>query len=290
MNTHHLKAAITNPNKPKQHIKVPPGILAVANKQRYTLEPSIPYQAIILAGGKGSRLQPLTQHLPKPLMPIEGKPILEWLLIQLQQQGFSQVTLALGHEAHKIQSYFGDGNALGLHIEYCKEAEPLGTAGPLRLVPELPENFLVLNADILTTLDFNTLLTEHIENQRMATVAVHRHTVKNDYGVVQFSSTTGEITQFEEKPTTTQFINMGIYAFNRTALAALPHQLNCGIDGLLKNLQQQQHAIHAFTFDGYWLDIGRPSAYQQAMTDAPKVLPLITAPTNYKKAMNVPLR
>jgi NDP-sugar pyrophosphorylase family protein len=290
LSTHNPNHPITQPHKPKYQGKIPPGILAVANKQRYTIEPSIAYQAIILAGGKGSRLQPFTQHLPKPLMPIEGKPILEWLLLQLQQQGFSQVTLALGHEAHKIKSYFGDGQALGLHINYCLEEQPLGTAGPLRLVPELPENFLVLNADILTTLDFNTLLTEHIKNQRMATVAVHRHTVKNDYGVVQFSPTTGEIIQFEEKPSTTQFINMGIYAFNRAALAALPHQLNCGIDGLLKNLQQQREAIHAFTFDGYWLDIGRPSAYHQAMADAPKVLPLITAPSTYRKAMNVQLR
>ena len=235
---------------------------------------SEPFQAIILAGGKGSRLQPLTQHCPKPLMPIEGKPILEWLLLQLKDQGFLTVTLALGHQAQQIQDYFGSGERLGMTIAYCFETEPLGTAGPLRLVEKLPENFLVLNADILTTLNFKALMVEHMVNGQVATVAVHRHLVKSEFGVVHFSENDNEIIQFEEKPTHTQFVNMGVYAFNKQVLSALPNRKCCGIDDLLKGLQAQAIAIHAFPFEGYWLDIGRPTAYQQAQIDAPTILPV----------------
>ena len=233
-----------------------------------------PLQAVILAGGKGSRLQPLTEHCPKSLMPLEGKPILEWLLLQLKQQGFLTVTLALGHQAEQIQAYFGSGEALGMRIRYCFETEPLGTAGPLRLVDNLPENFLVLNADILTTLNFKALMLEHIINSRVATVAVHRHVVTSEFGVVHFSEADNEIVQFEEKPTYTQFVNMGVYAFNKQVLTALPNKACCGIDDLLKGLQAQASAIHAFPFKGYWLDIGRPTAYQQAQIDAPRILSL----------------
>jgi NDP-sugar pyrophosphorylase family protein len=231
-----------------------------------------PIQAIILAGGKGSRLQPLTQHCPKPLMPIEGRPILEWLLLQLKAQGLSNVTLALGHQAQQIQQYFGGGERWNMRIDYCFETEPLGTAGPLRLIDRLPDNFLVLNADILTTLNFKSLLAEHVANRRMATVAVHRYVVKSEFGVVHFCEQSNEITQFEEKPSYTQFVNMGVYAFNKAVLSALPNQKSCGIDALLNGLQAQQQPIHAFPFEGYWLDIGRPTAYQQAQIDAPSVL------------------
>jgi NDP-sugar pyrophosphorylase family protein len=262
---------LTNPIRTT---RPPTATTTVTSSNSPSLVPQQPLQAVILAGGKGSRLQPLTQYLPKPLMPIEGKPILEWLLLQLKQQGFSTVTLALGHEAQKIQDYFGTGARLGMTIRYCLETEPLGTAGPLRLVEALPENFLVLNADIFTTLNFKALLIDHIINGQSATVAVHRHVVKSEFGVVHFTPNSNEITQFEEKPTHTQFVNMGIYAFNKSVLSALPEKNCCGIDDLLKGLQAQQKPIHAFPFEGYWLDIGRPTAYQQAQIDAAVVLPL----------------
>ena len=141
-------------------------------------------QAVILAGGQGTRLRPYTAVLPKPLMPIGDMPILEIVLRQLQRAGFRDVTLAVSYLAEMMQAYCGDGSRFGLRIRYSRETASLSTAGPLKLIPGLDDTFLVMNGDLLTTLDYAALIRFHREHGAMATIATHRRTVLIDYGVV----------------------------------------------------------------------------------------------------------
>ncbi len=220
--------------------------------------------AVILAGGKGVRLRPYTTTLPKPLVPIGDQySILEIVLHQLARHGFRTATIAIGHLGHLIRSYVGDGGRWGLKIDYAVEHSPLGTIGPLlTLRDNLPEDFLVMNGDILTDLDFADLLAAHRLGGAGLTVATYRRQVNIDFGVLKTQD--GEVVEFAEKPTLDYRVSMGIYGVSKRALGRYEPGLPLGFDELV--LDELAYGCHPreYPFEGYWLDIGRPDDYDRA--------------------------
>lgn len=228
-------------------------------------------RAIILAGGQGTRLKPYTTLFPKALVPLEEVPVLEVVIRQLKRHGFTELTLAVGHLSHLIEAYFGDGSRWGIHITYAREEKPLGTAGPLKVLDDLPDNFLVMNADIVSDINYRELFDFHTRHQRengtLATVAVHRRTSKIDFGVLEFDSETHRIQNFVEKPILEHSVSMGIYVFNRGVRDFIPQNAFFGFDQLMKALIRENQRVQAFPFNGYWLDIGRVDDYETAVAD-----------------------
>ena len=221
-------------------------------------------RAIILAGGQGARLRPYTTLIPKPLVPLGGKyAILEVVLHQLKAAGFTHVTVAVNHLAHLITAYFGDGSLFGLKIDYSFEKTPLSTIGPLTLIPDLPENFLVMNGDVLCDLDYGRFYLDHCESGAASSVSVFRRDVKIDFGVLQFDENF-QLKKFIEKPTYSFDVSMGIYCLNRSVINALPKGKPYGFDNLMLDSIEKNANIRISPFDGYWLDIGRPDDYEYA--------------------------
>lgn len=219
-------------------------------------------QAVILAGGKGSRLKPFTNTIPKPLVPVGDKAILEIVLLQLKRAGVTRVVLAVNHLSHLIRAFFGNGEQLGLEISYSEETEPLGTAGPLRLIEDLDENFLVMNGDLLTTMDFSDLYQTHVSENRIATIGTYRKELKIDLGVLK--SEGGVLTDYIEKPTEYFDVSMGIYAFNRSVIERIPEAGKFDLPDLVMNIKSGGEDVHCYSGDYYWLDIGRVEDYEEA--------------------------
>jgi NDP-sugar pyrophosphorylase family protein len=220
--------------------------------------------AVILAGGKGTRLRPYTSRLPKPLVPIGDEfSILEIVLSQLSQQGFDKVTLAIGHLGHLIRSFVGDGSRWNMHITYASEDTPRGTIGPvLGILDHLPEHFLVMNGDILTDLDYADVLAHHADGGAPLTVATCTREVRIDFGVL---TTAGDrVVRFVEKPTVDYRVSMGVYGLSRTTLETYPPHMPFGFDDLVLDLLARGIHPAQYPFDGYWLDIGRPDDYDRA--------------------------
>lgn len=220
--------------------------------------------AVILAGGKGVRLLPYTTTLPKPLVPIGDRyAILEIVLHQLARRGFRTATLAVGHLGHLIRAFVGDGDRWGLRVDYTTEESPLGTIGPLLTMRDrLPDEFLVMNGDILTDLDYVRLLGEHTASGAALTVATYPRLVDIDFGVL--TSENGHITEFREKPTLDYRVSMGVYAVSREVLARYEPGLPLGFDELILDQLADGRPPREYRFDGYWLDIGRPDDYDKA--------------------------
>lgn len=230
--------------------------------------------AVILAGGKGVRLRPYTSTLPKPLVPIGDQySILEIVLLQLSRQGFTSITLAIGHLGHLIRAYVGDGSRWGLRIDYATEESPLGTIGPLLSLDELPQDFLVMNGDILTDLCFGELLATHRAAGARLSVATYRREVKIDFGVLTTSE--GKIVEFAEKPVLDYRVSMGVYALNRAVLAKYTPGLPLGFDELVLDLLADGAWPLDYAFDGYWLDIGRPDDYDRANAEFDALRPVL---------------
>jgi NDP-sugar pyrophosphorylase family protein len=224
-------------------------------------------RAIILAGGQGTRLRPYTTLIPKPLVPLGGRyAILEVVLHQLEAAGFTHVTLAVNHLANLISAYFGDGSRFGLKIDYSLEEKPLSTIGPLTLIPNLPENFLVMNGDILCDLDYARFYSDHCESGAATSVSVFQRDVKIDFGVLQFDQNLC-LQKFIEKPTYSFAVSMGIYCLNRSVVEVLPKGEPYGFDNLMIDGIENNVDIRISPFDGYWLDIGRPEDYEYADTN-----------------------
>ncbi|MBD3299097.1 MAG: NTP transferase domain-containing protein [candidate division Zixibacteria bacterium] len=222
--------------------------------------------AVILAGGQGTRLRPYTVTLPKPLVPVGDRPIIEILLGQLVRDGFSRVIIAVGHMAGLIEAYCGDGSRWGLAIEYARETEPLGTAGPLATIAnQLPDSFLVLNGDVLCDLDFSAFLSEHEQHpdSPILTVSTHRRILCSDYGVLETDSR-GRVTAYHEKPTYDLDVSEGVYAFCRAAAEWIPPGEKIDFPDLVSTLLIHQQTIIAREHRGIWLDIGRPDDYERA--------------------------
>ena len=223
-------------------------------------------KAVILAGGKGARLAPYTKIIPKPLMPIGDMPILEVLLRQLKAAGIEDVILTVGHLAGLLRAFFNDGHELGLNIMYSYEKEPLGTAGPLGVINNLDETFLVMNGDVLTSLDLLDLIDFHKKNRSVATIAMHRRTVPIDLGVIQYDGE-NRIMGYLEKPTMEYMVSMGIYVFEPSILAYIRPKEYLDFPDLVHKLLGHREKVVGFPFNGYWQDLGRPDDYEQASQD-----------------------
>src|ERR1039457_362444 len=205
--------------------------------------------AIILAGGKGVRLRPYTTRLPKPLVPIgEEYSILEIVLSHLAHCGFKRVTLAIGHLGGLIRSYIGDGERWGLEIDYTmKEDVPLGTIGPiLRVLDRLPEQFLVMNGDVLTDLDYSDLMRQHRQSDAPLTVATYQRQARIDYGVL--TTRDGAVVEFTEKPTINYRVSMGVYACSKQTLAGYAPGLPFGFDELMLDMLAHGNKPHEYAF------------------------------------------
>jgi NDP-sugar pyrophosphorylase family protein len=223
-------------------------------------------KAVVLAGGKGARLAPYTRILPKPLMPIGDMPILEVLLRQMKRAGIEEVVLTVGHLAHLLQTFFMDGKQWGIHISYSYEENPLGTVGPLALIPGLDSTFVVTNGDVLTTLDLRDLLAFHRSQGGLATIAVHRRQVKIDLGVVQWNGN-NTLSGYIEKPTYDYTVSMGMYVFEPRVLEYIPRNQYLDFPDLVLRLIAAGERVSGYAFDGYWMDLGRPDDYAQAAED-----------------------
>lgn len=223
-------------------------------------------RAVILAGGKGTRLRPYTVVLPKPLMPIGNYPILEVLVRQLSYYGFDHLTLAVNHQADIIQAYFGDGEKWNVTIDYSLETIPLSTMGPLKLIQDLPSDFLVVNGDVLTDMDFSEFFQSHVREQNIFTVACHRRELHSDFGVMEFDPF-GRLLDFREKPVFKLDVSMGVYAANRKVLNRIPPRKAYGFDTLMRDLIKARNPARIKRYDGYWLDIGRPEDYVRAIDE-----------------------
>ena len=223
-------------------------------------------RAILLAGGKGTRLRPYTVVLPKPLMPIGDYPILEVVVRQLARSGFGRITMAVNHQAELIKAFFGDGAKWGVSIDYSLEDMPLGTMGPLRLIADLPEHFLVMNGDILTDLDFASFYQEHVTHDRLFTISSHRRQQAIDYGVLE-KDKAGHLKGFREKPRSDFEVSMGVYMVSSKVLEFIPRHRPYGFDQLMLDLMGAARKVNVASFDGYWLDIGRPDDYMQAIEE-----------------------
>ena len=222
--------------------------------------------AIILAGGKGRRLKPFTMTIPKPLLPLGDVPILEVVLRQLAAAGVSHVVITLGHMAHLFVAGIGDGARFGLRINYVFEDEPLGTAGPIRRVADLEDDFLVTNGDLLTTLNFRDLLDAHVRRGAWGTIALHRREVKIDYGVVR-TAADGRLDDYIEKPTIPYEVSMGINVLSRRCLDFIPAAGAFRMPELMLAMHRAGKAVLCYKSDCYWQDIGRFDDYQQASAD-----------------------
>ena len=223
-------------------------------------------RAIILAGGKGTRLLPYTVVLPKPLMPIGEFPILEVIVRQLVRHGFDHVTMAVNHQANIIRAFFQDGAKWGVKIDYSLEDKPLSTMAPLRLIRDLPENFMVLNGDILTDLNYSDLFEIHVGNNNIFTISACRREQKVDYGVLE-TDVSNHLTGFREKPRAEYLVSMGVYMANRCIMDFIPAGKSYGFDNLMLDLLAAGKPAVVRKFDGYWLDIGRPDDYVQAIEE-----------------------
>jgi NDP-mannose synthase len=217
---------------------------------------------VILAGGRGTRLAPYTTVFPKPLMPIGDRPVLEILLRRLAAADLRTIHLAVGHLAELIEAYFGDGSRFGVELRYAREDEPLGTAGPLASIEFEAQTVLVMNGDLVTTLDFRELLDAHAASGAAATIAVHQRDVPIEYGVVKRNGTL--VAGFEEKPTLSYEISMGVYAFERAAIELVPRATRFDFPDLVYALLGRGLPIHAHVSSSFWLDIGLPEDYELA--------------------------
>ena len=248
-----------------------------AGARRKNGAPKTSRHAVILAGGKGVRLRPYTTSLPKPLVPLGDEcAILEVVLGQLARAGVRSVSIAIGHLGQLIRALVGDGCRWGLDVSYWEEESPLGTVGPLvQHRDELPEDFLVMNGDILTDIPFGAVLDRHVSASADVTVAAYTRDVNIDFGVLELHD--GNIVGFTEKPTLDYTVSMGVYALSARVLHRFEPGLPLGFDDLLLDQLRTGRSPQAYHFDGFWLDIGRPEDYDRANQEFPLLRPALMA-------------
>lgn len=222
-------------------------------------------RAVILAGGKGTRLKPFTITLPKPLMPIGDIPILEIIIRQLKKNGFNHVTITLNHMAEIIKAFFGNGEKWDIYIDYTLENIPLSTMGPLTLIQDLPSDFLVMNGDVLTDLDFGLFFENHTKYGNKFTISAFEREHTIDYGILNCDQD-GRLLKFQEKPTDTFLVSMGIYMLNQEILKIIPRNTFFGFDHLMNLLLEGGQTVNVEKYNGLWLDIGRPDDYERAFS------------------------
>jgi NDP-sugar pyrophosphorylase family protein len=228
-------------------------------------------KAVILAGGKGSRLTPYTTVFPKPLMPVDGMPILEVIIKQLAHFRIKELILTVSrHSAPLLSAYFGNGNGYGVEISYSKEEKPLGTAGPLSLIQDLPDTFLVMNGDILTTLNYQKLVEYHRRQKGMVTIAMNQKRIRLELGVMEFDRRY-QLTRYIEKPTLSYSVSMGIYVFEKKVLDWIPTRKYFDFPELIQKLIRRGKKVACYPSDDFWLDIGRHEDYEDAQKQFEKM-------------------
>jgi NDP-mannose synthase len=222
-------------------------------------------RAVVLAGGKGTRLKPFTINFPKPLVPVGDTPILEVLMRRLIRCGIVDITLALGHMAELVKTYLEHRPQLRKQItlSYVQEESPTGTAGALALVPDLTRTFLAMNGDLLTNLDFNALVAHHRKQKAVLTIATQSRQVKVDLGVLEYREDYA-VTGYLEKPESTYHVSMGVYAYEPAVLRCIKAGEYLDFPDLVLRLLERGERVCAYPTDCLWLDIGRPDDYARA--------------------------
>ena len=234
-----------------------------------TTVPVRPNMMVIIAGGMGTRLRPHTENCPKSLLPVAGKPMLEHIIERAKLEGFSHFVLAIHYLGHMIEDHFGNGERLGVQVDYLREQSPLGTAGALSLLNPCPDApFVVTNGDVITDIRYGELLDFHIHHDAAATMAVRVHEWQHPFGVVQTKGI--EIVGFEEKPVARSHINAGVYALDPDALSVLIDDTRCDMPTLFERLQEQSKRTVAYPMHEPWLDVGRPDDLNRANVENAK--------------------
>jgi NDP-sugar pyrophosphorylase family protein len=223
-------------------------------------------RAVILAGGLGTRLRPYTTVLPKPLMPVGDRPVLDIVVRQLHRDGFDRITIATGYLAELIEAFFRDGERYGIPIDYFREEEPLGTVGALALLDDLDEDFLVMNGDVLTDIGYGALLERHKASDAIATIATHAKQVQISLGVLGFDDPddTTRLTQYYEKPKIDYEASMGVYCFSPEVIQYIEPGQRLDFPDLMLRLVAEGRTVRAWRSTDFWLDIGRPDDYEEA--------------------------
>jgi NDP-mannose synthase len=226
-------------------------------------------RAVVLAGGLGTRLRPYTTVLPKPLMPVGDRPILDVIVRQLRRHGFERLTIVTGHLAELIEAFFGSGERFGIAIDYYREDRPLGTVGALSLLEGLDGDFLVMNGDVLTDLDLARFLDSHRDSGVAATIAAHTRDVQVSLGVLRFDDgdDADRLTGYVEKPTYHYEVSMGVYAFSPRVLPFIERGRRLDFPDLILRLLDAGETVRAIRSEAYWLDIGRHDDYETAIEE-----------------------
>jgi NDP-sugar pyrophosphorylase family protein len=237
-------------------------------------------RAVILAGGKGTRLGPFTTILPKPLLPIGDQAILELVIERLRACGFTQLTLAVGYLSHLIEAVFADGSDYGVSVEYHHELMPLGTAGALAGIEELDEPFLMMNGDVITTLDFAELLDTHVASGNALTIATQVRTATIDFGVLRLGEATGplkDVVGYLEKPRSDYVVSMGVYVVSPRLLRLVKPNAYLDFPDLVLQALAAGERVGSYNYDGLWLDIGRHEDYERAISAEPDIASVLRA-------------
>ena len=244
-------------------------VVSVVTLDDFVAEQESSVQAMIMAGGLGLRMRPLTEELPKPMLQIGGRPLLETIVEQLRNTGINQINIAVNHKLEKIVEHFGDGHAFGVDITYAKEDEPLGTAGALSLIKKPEDTILVINGDVLTQVDFNAMLAFHREHQADLTIAITQHEFQIPFGVVECDGPV--VVELSEKPMMSYPVNSGIYLIEPSAYSFIPNGKRFDMTELVSRLLEEDRPVVAFPIREYWIDVGQLSDYEQAQADFPEI-------------------
>lgn len=229
-----------------------------------------PLQAVVMAGGLGTRLRPLTEDTPKPMLPVGGRPLLERTIDRLKSAGVRDVVVSTRYKAHKVREHFEDGSRFGVNVAYTEEEKPLGTAGSLRLIDRPESTLLVINGDVLTAVDFRAMHDFHIEHDAALTVGVRQYKFNVPYGVVETDGV--RVTHLREKPTYTSFVNAGVYLLEPAAFDRIPPLSEDGAEpfnmtDLIESLVEAGRTVASFPIHEYWMDIGQPQDYERVQQD-----------------------
>jgi dTDP-glucose pyrophosphorylase len=227
--------------------------------------PAAPWQAVIMAGGFGTRLHPLTAEVPKPMLPLGDRPIIEHIVLQLREAGIQQMRVTTHYRPDQIKEHLGDGQKFGVEIDYVNEDRPLGTAGALGLMPPWRSTLLVINGDILTQLNYQSMLAFHRENKAVMTVGVRQYSFQMPYGVIETEGI--DIRRVSEKPLVQFFVIAGVYLLEPAVHAFIPGNQRLDMPDLITRLMAGQQRIISFPINEYWLDIGQPGDYAKAQAD-----------------------
>ena len=246
-------------------------VVALVTLDEFVPEHMPPLKAVIMAGGEGIRLRPLTDEMPKPMLPVGDRPLMEFTVQQLRDSGIKHLNIAVHHKSEKITEHFGDGREFGVDISYVTEDRPLGTAGALGLIEPPRDTMLVINGDILTQVDFRAMRAYHREQQADITVAVQQYELQVPYGVIECEGT--QVRSLSEKPLFKYFVNAGIYLLEPIVYQFIPNGKRYDMTDLIQRLVAEGRMVVAFPIKEYWIDVGQQKDYQQAQEHAKKWAP-----------------